>query len=110
MAVDGNTKTRDGTRPPTLDVGAQKYAAVDRWLRARTDLPIWWAEFYADVPDGVPAGPESPASAAATLAAVAAFAETGAQAGMLWGPQGDELGTPRCGPTAPRPTGAARRR
>ena len=91
VAVDGNTKTRDGARPPTLDVGAQKYAAVDRWLRSRTDLPIWWAEFYADVPDGVPAGPESPASAAATLAAVAAFAETGALGALLWGPQSDEL-------------------
>jgi len=94
VAVDGNTKTRDGTRPASLDVGARKYAAVDRWLRTRTDLPIWWAEFYPDVPDGVAAGPQSPASAAATLAAVAAYAETGARAALLWGPEADELAYP----------------
>jgi hypothetical protein len=91
VAVDGNTKTRDGTRPAGVDVGAQKYAAVNRWLRTRTDLPIWWAEFYPDVPAGVAAGPSSPASAAAMLAAVAAHAETGARAALLWGPQADEL-------------------
>ena len=91
VAVDGNTKTREGTRPVNVDVGARKYAAVDRWLRARTDLPIWWAEFYPDVPDGVAAGPQSPATAAATLAAVAAYAETGARAALLWGPQADDI-------------------
>jgi hypothetical protein len=92
VAVDGSTKTRNGTRPRTVDVGAQKFAAIDRWLRARTSLPIWWAEFYPDLPEGVPAGPTSSASASATLAAVAAYAESGAQAALLWGPQGHEIG------------------
>ncbi|MGZ8750527.1 MAG: hypothetical protein ACXWYP_06565 [Pseudonocardia sp.] len=109
VAVDGNTKTREGTRPVNVDVGARKYAAVDRWLRARTDLPIWWAEFYPDVPDGVTAGPQSPASAAATLAAVAAYAETGARAALLWGPQADDIAyaalwTDRTEPGGGRPT------
>jgi hypothetical protein len=91
VAVDASTKTRDGTRPATVEIGARKYAAVDRWLRARTDLPIWWAEFYPDVPEGAKAGPDSPASAAATLAAVAAYAETGARAALLWGPQANDI-------------------
>jgi hypothetical protein len=91
VAVDASTKTRGGSRPASVDVGAQKYAAVNQWLRARMTLPIWWAEFYPDVPDGAPAGPESSASAAATLAAVAAYAETGARAALLWGPQAHDI-------------------
>jgi hypothetical protein len=91
VAVDGSTKTRNGTRPRTVDVGAQKYAAIDRWMHTRTTLPIWWAEFYPDLPEGVPAGPTSSASAAATLAAVAAYAESGAAGALLWGPQGHDV-------------------
>ncbi len=88
LAVDASTKTRQDTIPSVLD-GTQKYADLDRWLRERSNLPIWWAEFYPDVPDGAEAGPDSPASATATLAAVAAYARSGAAGALLWGPQGD---------------------
>jgi hypothetical protein len=97
LAVDGSTKTKDDTLPSVLD-GAQKYADLDRWLHERAaahgrDLPIWWAEFYPDVPEGAQAGADSPASATATLAAVAAYAQSGASGALLWSPQGDpELG------------------
>jgi hypothetical protein len=90
VVVDGSTKTRQDTVPSVLD-GTRKYADLDRWLRERTDLPIWWAEFYPDVPDGVAAGPDSPASATATLASVAAYAQSGASGALLWGPQGHDL-------------------
>ena len=88
LAVDASTKTRQDTIPSVLD-GTQKYADLDRWLRERSNLPIWWAEFYPDVPDGAEAGPDSPASATATLASVAAYALSGAAGALLWGPQGD---------------------
>jgi hypothetical protein len=88
VAVDGSTKTRDDTLPSVLD-GAQKFADLDAWLRQRTDLPIWWAEFYPDVPEDAQPGAASPASATATLAAVAAYARSGASGALLWGPQGD---------------------
>jgi hypothetical protein len=88
LAVDASTKTRQDTIPSVLD-GTQKYADLDRWLHERSNLPIWWAEFYPDVPDGAEAGPDSPASATATLAAVAAYARSGASGALLWGPQGD---------------------
>jgi hypothetical protein len=87
VAVDGSTKTRQDTWPATVTEGAQKYADLTRWIRARTDLPVWWAEFYPDVPEGEQRGPGSPASSVATLAAVAAYAESGARAALLWGPQ-----------------------
>jgi hypothetical protein len=88
LAVDGATKTKNDTLPSVLD-GTQKYADLDRWLRERTDLPIWWAEFYPDVPENARPGADSPASATATLAAVAAYARSGASGALLWGPQGD---------------------
>jgi hypothetical protein len=91
LAVDASTSTRQDTYPSSVDAGAQKFAALDSWLHKRTDLPIWWAEFYPDVPKGVDGGPSSPASAVATLAAVAAFAESDASVALLWGPQGDDL-------------------
>jgi hypothetical protein len=88
---DASTSTRQGTTPVRPDVGAQKYADLTAWLRHRTHLPIWWAEFYPNVPEAETGGPSSQASAAATLAAVAAYAEAGAAAALLWGPQGHSL-------------------
>jgi hypothetical protein len=88
LAVDASTKTRNDTIPPVVD-GAQKFADLDAWLRQRSDLPIWWAEFYPDVPEDAQPGAESPASATATLAAVAAYARSGVSGALLWGPQGD---------------------
>jgi hypothetical protein len=86
IVADASTNTRQETVPAPFD-GAQKYADLDRWIRERTDLPIWWAEFYPEVPDGEDDTPTSPANAAVTLAAVAAYAESGASGALLWGPQ-----------------------
>jgi hypothetical protein len=91
LAVDGSTATRQDTLPKTVDQGAQKFADLTTWLRARSDLPIWWAEFYPDVPKGTQGGADSSASAVATLAAVAAYAASGASTALLWGPQGHGL-------------------
>jgi hypothetical protein len=91
LAVDGSTTTRQDTAPERVDEGTQKFADLTRWLRERSDLPIWWAEFYPDLPDGEQGGPTSPASTVATLAAVAAYAESGTSAALLWGPQGHSL-------------------
>jgi hypothetical protein len=91
LAVDGSSSTREDSNPTSISVGAQKFADLDKWLRERSDLPIWWAEFYPDVPQGETGGPDSPASAAATLATVAAYAESGASVALLWGPQGHDL-------------------
>ncbi|OLT09500.1 hypothetical protein BJF78_30530 [Pseudonocardia sp. CNS-139] len=91
LAVDGSTSTRQDTAPDNVTDGADKFADLTRWLRERSTLPIWWAEFYPDVPSGEDAAPESSASAVATLAAVAAYAESGASVALLWGPQGHGL-------------------
>ncbi|HEV7469436.1 MAG TPA: hypothetical protein VGO23_06585 [Pseudonocardia sp.] len=91
LTVDASTSIRSGDAVDPVSVGAEKLAAIDTWLRGKTELPIWWAEFYSDVPPGVVGGPESQASAASALASVAAFAKSGAAAALLWGPQGHSL-------------------
>jgi Glycosyl hydrolases family 39 len=90
IAVDGGTGTQQRTKPTSLDEGSQKFAAVDNWIQQRTKLPIWWAEYYPDVPDGADPGQSSPASAAADLAAVGAMARSGTAGALKWGPQGSD--------------------
>lgn len=91
IAVDGSSGTRDHDVAMPLDRSAQKFADLSRWIRERTPLAIWWAEFYPDIPDRDDGGPTNPANAAATLAAVAAFAEGDVSVALLWGPQGHSL-------------------
>ncbi len=90
VAVDGGSETRQQTLPASVQVGAQKFADITAWIKERTDLPVWWAEFYPSVPVGEQGGASSPASAAATLATVAAYADSGVQGALLWSPQGDD--------------------
>ncbi|MET0191232.1 MAG: hypothetical protein ABW212_19690, partial [Pseudonocardia sediminis] len=89
IVVDGSTTNKgvqDAISP--VDVGAQKFAVVNDWIKQRTQLPIWWAEFYANVPAGAEAGYDKPASAVSTLAAISAMARSGAEGALLWGPEG----------------------
>ncbi|TQM44270.1 hypothetical protein [Pseudonocardia cypriaca] len=94
LAVDtaSNKRNQEGLNP--LD-GGRKFADMARWLQQRSDLPIWWAEYYPEVPAGEDDAPGSPANAAVNLAAIAAMAESGTAGALLWGPQADEdLGSP----------------
>ena len=90
IVLDGSTATRQKTAPPSIDQGSEKYAAVEGWVRQRTQLPIWWAEYYADVPEGAEAGQSAPASAVADLGAIGAMARGGAAGALKWGPQGSK--------------------
>jgi hypothetical protein len=92
LAVDASTNTRQGTIPSPAD-GAQKYADMARWLQQRSDLPIWWAEYYPEVPKGEDDKGTSSANAGVNLAAVAAMAESGTAGALLWGPQEHDLGS-----------------
>jgi hypothetical protein len=91
LAVDGGTAQRDGTISGRLDDAATKFSDVTRYLRTTSSLPVWWTEFYSDVPDGTTGAADSEASAASTLASVAAFARSGVSVALLWGPQGSSL-------------------
>jgi len=111
MVVDGATTNRgqqDAISP--VDVGAEKFSVIDRWIQERTQLPIWWAEFYANVPADSEAGFGTEASAVSTLAVIQAMARSGTQGALLWGPEGSEsldyssLWSPATEPDGGQPT------
>ena len=85
LTVDGGTGTKDDGLTTDPPAAAEKFAALTAWLRARSPLPVWWAEFYPEAPDDP--GPATPARAAATLEVVAALARAGAATALLWQPQ-----------------------
>jgi hypothetical protein len=93
LAVDASTGIRNDEGIPSPVAGAQKYADLARWLQQRSDLPIWWAEYYPQVPEGEDDAGTSPVNAAVNLAAIAAMAESGAAGALLWGPQAHDLGS-----------------
>jgi hypothetical protein len=48
VTVDGGDSTVDKGVPADPVKAAEFFAAIGRWLRARTNLPVWWAEWYAE--------------------------------------------------------------
>ncbi|MDA8064274.1 MAG: hypothetical protein M0031_02035 [Thermaerobacter sp.] len=91
VAVDGATAVAEtgdaGLANPVTAAG--QYAAVDRWIRARSDLPIWWMESHIQ-----PSRGWTPAQAAAArIATLAEMAGSGASVGMQWQPQ-EQAGWP----------------
>jgi hypothetical protein len=81
--IDGWASTNDGYHPPASEAGGM-FRAVSAWLAERTELPIWWAEFYA------PLSEDSPASSPAAIRAVLnGMREGGADVALWWGPECD---------------------
>lgn len=85
VAVDGATAIAksDGAGLTDAVTAAGQYAAVDRWIRARTNLPIWWMESHIQ-PD---TGWTEAQAVAARVATLAEMAASGARVGMQWQPQ-----------------------
>lgn len=84
VVVDGKTATRDRgvITDPFTAVG--KFAAVNVWLRQRTALPIWWAEWSA-VPGRALRKPDY--QAAVQAAGLRSLALSGAAVALSWQPQ-----------------------
>ncbi len=81
FTVDTWSSTKDGYYP-NQDETNQKFRAITEWITARTDLPVWWSEFYA---------PEAAGSEASSLglmrAAIEGMRDGGAAVALLWGPE-----------------------
>ncbi|GIM93134.1 hypothetical protein Ato02nite_049270 [Paractinoplanes toevensis] len=88
VAVDGSSRTRDGHFPGGDVAATAMFADATRWLRERTGLPVWWAEFYPDVDPALPAS--SPRRAAVALLALARTVTAGAEKILLWQPQEED--------------------
>ncbi|MEJ2864279.1 hypothetical protein [Actinomycetospora flava] len=89
LTIDGGTGTKDAGLITTPTRGVDRFAALTRWLRERSDLPIWWAEFYPE-PADTETRSDTPQRAVMALEAVAAFARSGVDTALLWQPQAGE--------------------
>ena len=80
VVVDGHA-TANGDADP-FDALA-KFSAVNDWIQQRTDLPIWWAEWYLD-----PVVQDWPADQQVAIytAAMMEFARSGAETALHWNP------------------------
>jgi hypothetical protein len=85
IALDMSTDTNDRGRVTGEFAAVGAFSAVTRWLRTRTSLPLWWAEWYPLAHDG---NAWPPTRQAAVLAAgLVEVARTGSQVALLWDPQ-----------------------
>jgi hypothetical protein len=86
VVVDGPTSLKDGSYLVPPAESAAKYRAVNEWLRARTDLPIWWAEVYP-VPYGT-SGRYAPEELARIWeATIYELERSDAAVALLWQPE-----------------------
>lgn len=93
VVVDGHTTTDDKGLVTDEFTALEKFSAVNRWLRQRTDLPIWWAEWYVEEPESRWSREQRTAVLAA---AMAELADSGAAAALYWNPQRPGEGCPGC--------------
>ncbi|MGH4010331.1 MAG: GH39 family glycosyl hydrolase [Pseudonocardiaceae bacterium] len=81
VVVDGHAKTDYGA--PDEFAALEKLSAVSQWVRARTDLPLWWAEWYVE-PGG--SGWSDQKKTAVRTAAMIEMANSGVNTALYWNP------------------------
>jgi hypothetical protein len=93
VVVDGSSMNHDDTVEPDEFAATGKFAALGRWMAGRTDLPLWWAEWYVE-PDG--SGWSEAHRTAVQAAAMMRLAEGGAATAFYWNPQAQGADCPGC--------------
>ena len=92
IAVDGTSAPLDGGAPADVFANTQIFTDVDEWIRARTDLPIWWSEYYP-VPNNhknnLPIGDYGPDEQNALLTETLMRMAPAAVVALRWAPEGD---------------------
>lgn len=70
-----------------------KFSAVSQWVRARTSLPLWWAEWYVE-----PSGPgwTDQRETALRTAAMIELARSGVSTALYWNPEPRVAGCATC--------------
>jgi glycosyl hydrolase family 39 (putative alpha-L-iduronidase) len=81
LTVDGPTASDDLDVYPDEASALSKFVAINRWLRSRTDLPLWWHEYYVE-PLTDPWGEAK--RAAMNAASLIDQARTGVSAVLYW--------------------------
>jgi hypothetical protein len=84
LVVDGSSQPEHGGSSVDEFTAVRKFTDLSIWLRGRTSLPVWWAEYYVE-PSGVH---WSEAHLDAVLAAgMMALARGGVSAAFYWNPE-----------------------
>ncbi|WP_239103899.1 xylan 1,4-beta-xylosidase [Microbispora corallina] len=106
VVVDGAAASHDGSLKPDEFGALGKFGAVTRWLRQRSGLPVWWAEFYPLPCSSIDPGGSCPAlqwtgerRVAVTAAALMELAAGGAETALYWdtyAPRDKREGCPLC--------------
>lgn len=91
VTLDGWIKTRDQGLIADPFEATDVYRVVTEWLRARTDLPIWWSEVHVADPTW-----SLELQDAVTTTALIKMAQAGAELALLWSPQQDVFGCAGC--------------
>ena len=88
ITVDGGNTNWDQLTLTDPFAATQKFADVAAWIAQRTDLPLWWAEWYAwgDTND------DTYANSAVMTLALMQMAQSGASVALMWQPEGDTSG------------------
>ncbi|MEU4834821.1 xylan 1,4-beta-xylosidase [Streptosporangium sp. NPDC023615] len=94
VVVDGASVTDAHELLPDAFGALGKFSAVTTWLREKTDLPVWWSEWYF-VPEDKTVWPE-PMRLAVQAASMIEFAESGAATALYWNPQVKQGACPPC--------------
>jgi hypothetical protein len=86
LTVDGSADTRDRGTITDPVAATRKYEAVSAWIRQRSTLPIWWAEFNVPGDTERVWGNQYPAVVVVTILRMIAGGANGA---LLWSPEYD---------------------
>ena len=80
VVIDASTKPRDADVSPDPFAATEKFSAIAAWVRQRTKLPLWWAEWYV-----APSGPD-PQRSAVAMQILLRMIET-SDVALLWEPE-----------------------
>jgi hypothetical protein len=82
IIVDGHATTNGGA--PDEFEALEKFSAVSSWIRQRTSLPLWWAEWYVEPDQG---GWPAQRSIALRTATLIEMGHSGVDAAVYWNPK-----------------------
>lgn len=87
ITVDGGAGNKDNVALTDEFTATQKFADVTAWIRQRTDLPIWWAEWYS-TPWGSKNEWDHDHQNAVLALTLIQMAKSGAAVALRWQPEG----------------------
>jgi hypothetical protein len=105
VTVDAGTATKDAGFNGDAFAATEKILAVAAWIRQRTTLPLWWAEWHVLTPGA--ARSQRYRDAVMTVSLMR-MVQSGSSAALLWGPQGKNSSCAGCLWTDTRVRGGGR--